>query len=338
MVKEKNSTPLASVVVLNWNGKAIIEPCLKALLKQSYSNLELIIVDNGSTDGSADFLKQKYPQFKLIVNEKNLFFSGGVNVGIKAAKGKYTALLNNDAEPNPNWISDIMSVMEADENIGITAPKSLKTATRNGKHLIDTAGDFMSKWGIFSPRGRDEIDNGQYDKAEEVFSACAGMAVYRSELFNKIGYFDEWFKAYYEDSDIGFRARLAGYKVWYQPSAVVYHQVGATNDYQSPLVRYNSIKNIAALYYKDMPAKLFFKYLPRFLVIEALLFAGAVKAGAGWHAIKANFAFLGHLPTVLIQRHEIQKNRKVSSAEVEEWLTDKWPLKTKVIEKLKKKR
>lgn len=331
MAEKKNKNPLVSIVILTWNGKHLLKPCFAAVRKLEYKNLELIVVDNGSTDGSQDYIRENYKDFILIENEKNLGFSGGVNRGIQAASGEYVALLNNDAYPEPDWITNIINRFKRDSSIGIISPKMLKSKKVMGAHLIDSTGDFMSKWGATYPRGRDLPDEGQFDEPQEIFSACAGAAVYRKEVFDTIGLFDEDFFAYYEDVDICFRARLAGYKVYYEPTALVYHQVGGTNTGRSHFTRYMSIKNMGYLYYKNMPWPLVIKYLPRFWFSQLYMLVAAVPAGALWQAIKANLVLLINLPKMFGKRRMIQKQRKATSAEIEKWLSPQWPYGSKYV-------
>lgn len=331
MSKNKVNNPLVSIVVLNWNGKHLLKPCFAALDKLMYSNLEIIVVDNGSTDGSVRFIKKNHPDYVLVENDKNYGFSGGVNAGIKVAKGDFIALLNNDAYPDPDWVEKILTAFDKDNRIGIVSPKMLKTRKEGDKYLIDSTGDFMSKWGATFPRGRDLIDKGQFDNPGEIFSACAGAATYKKEVFETIGLFDEDFFAYYEDVDISFRARLAGFKVYYEPSAIVYHQVGGSNNKRSHFTRYMSIKNMGYLYYKNMPWPLVIKYLPKFWFSQFYMLLAAIPAGALWEAIKANLELLIKLPKMFVKRHNIQKNRKVSSAQIEKWLSPQWPYGSKYV-------
>ncbi len=221
-----NAQPDVSVIVLNWNGKQYLETCLSSLLKQNYPSFEIIFVDNGSTDGSMEFVNNKFPGVIALKHRVNLGFSQGVNSGIRIAKGKYIATINNDAEADPAWISELVRVMDRDSNIGSCASKMLRYYNRN---IIDSAGTLVYQNGSAYDRGSLEIDAGQYDSQEEIFGACAGAALYRKEMLDEIGLFDEVYFAYLEDVDISFRMHLFGWKCIFVPDAVVYHMHSATS-------------------------------------------------------------------------------------------------------------
>src|SRR4030065_2470068 len=171
------SYPLASVIIVNWNGKDFLTTCLDSLKLQSYSNFEVIVVDNGSNDGSVEFLRQYYlPFVKVIENKENLGFSGGNNAGIHAAKGKYILLLNNDTEADNRWIEELIKEAEKDRTVGMCASKIYSFYQRN---IIDVAGHLLYRDGLNRGRGRLDEDVGQYDTVEEVFFPSGGAALYR---------------------------------------------------------------------------------------------------------------------------------------------------------------
>ncbi len=244
--------------------------CLDNLRHQRFTDYEVLLVENGSTDDTLEYLRkhyQDYPNLTILPQSRNLGFDGGCNAGIRAAKGEFFALLNSDAAPQPDWLELLVKRMDTSTQIAIVQPKVLQTRTASdGSHLIDTTGDFYHIWGLPHPRGRDEADHGQYDQPEQIFAANAAAALYRASVFAQVGAFDEEYFLYYEDVDISFRARLAGYEVWYEPAAVVYHEVGGTSGGHetNPLTRYHMPKNLWYLYLCDMPARLFWRYLWRF--------------------------------------------------------------------------
>ncbi len=232
--------PTVSIIVLNWNGKQYLQNCLSSLLRQKYPDIEIIFVDNGSTDGSVAFVREKYPSAIIIMHKKNLGFAQGVNSGIMASHGKYIATINNDAEADSEWISNLMHVMGSDPRIGSCASKMLRYYDRN---IIDSAGIIVYQNGNAYDRGAQEVDGGQYDVQTEIFGACAGAALYRRKMFDEIGPFDDKYFAYFEDVDISFRMHLFGWKCIFVPDAIVYHIHSATSQQASPFKIYYIERN-----------------------------------------------------------------------------------------------
>lgn len=308
----------ACVVIPNWNGKQRLGPCLDALFAQS-TEFKAVVVDNGSSDGSAEFVKKNYPAVEVIELPKNCGFAGGVNEGISYALKNgfgYVALLNNDAVVDKNWLARLTSTMAEDEKIGIVSGKQLRA---DGRH-IDSAGDQYSVWGMPFPVGRNQLDRGQFDGPGEIFSAPAAATLYRAELFKNIGLFDEQFFAYYEDVDISFRARLAGWKVVYQPRARVLHAVSATSEGLGSFTRYHATKNFFLLYAKNMPGRLFWQYLPLFALQACRLAVSSFLRGGGLAYVRGVFAAAKLTPHIISQRRRVQKSRKVPVAEIDAWL------------------
>ena len=238
-----------TIVIPNYNGLKFMEPCMAALDKQLCRDFELLVVDNGSTDGSVEWLKEH--GLPSIFLETNTGFSGAVNVGIKAAKTPYVILLNNDTEAEPEYVGELLKAIEASPKIFSVSPKMIQLYH---KELMDDGGDMYSIMGWAYQRGvGQEIE--RYDRPCHIFSACAGAAIYRREVFEKIGYFDEMHFAYLEDIDVGYRAKIAGYYNLYCPSAKVFHVGSGTSG-----SKYNSFKvklaarNNVYLNYKNMPA------------------------------------------------------------------------------------
>lgn len=303
------------VVIPNWDGLPFVLDCLAALTKQTEAH-DVVVVDNGSTDDSVAQIKQQYPKTIIITLPKNTGFAGGVNTGIRYGLEKkydYIALLNNDATPDKNWLKELVSVLNTHEKVGIATCKLLHA---DGTHF-DSTGDFYSTRGIPFPRDRNLKDTGQRNVLEQVFSATGGASLYRATMLNEIGIFDEYFFAYFEDVDISFRANLAGWDVMYQPKSICYHAISATSSRHGSFSRYHSVKNLPVLYYKNMPAPLFWKYLPGFTYQLARQFASSTQKGLMGAHLKATAKTLQHLPVTLKDRRRIQKNRVLTSKQVE---------------------
>jgi GT2 family glycosyltransferase len=238
-----------AVIVPNYNGMKFLKMCFESIKKQT-NILEVIIIDNGSDDGSVEFIKENYPEYILIENKENLGFSGAVNQGIKISTAEYCFLLNNDVELESDCTYNLLKCIEKDKNIFAVASKMVNFQDRDS---LDDAGDEYTVLGWTKKVGQGKSSK-LYTHEREIFSACAGAALYRKSILDTIGYFDENFFAYMEDVDIGYRARIYGFKCVYCSKAVVYHHVSATSG-----SRYNSFKirlsarNNVYVPYKNMP-------------------------------------------------------------------------------------
>lgn len=305
-------------VIPSWNAKDLLKPCLDSLLKQSLKP-KIIVVDNGSSDGSIELIKENYPDVQLIAKDKNYGFAGGVNFGISVAMdqdAKFIALFNNDAVAESSWIEGLYNTLKSDPNLGIVTSKIMRI---DKKHL-DSTGDFYSIWGLPFPRGRNEIDTKQYDKKLEIFSASGGASMYRVSMLKEIGLFDEDFFAYFEDVDISFRAQLAGWKVRYNPKAVVYHHVNATSSKLGNFSLFHSVKNFMLLYAKNMPTRLYIKYLPLFTLQFIRWAITSTLRGKLITFIKGTVAAIRLHTSTIKKRKTIQKSRKVSVKYINEML------------------
>ena len=214
-----------SVIIPNWNGLRFLPTCLNALRHQTFSDFETIVVDNGSSDGSREFIAREFPEVRVIALESNRGFAPAVNTGVRAARGDVVVLLNNDTEADSNWLAEIARALEANPRAGMIVCKLRLFDKRDHLH---SAGDFYRVDGIPGNRGVWEPDHGQYDDARGIFGGCGGAVAYRKTMLDEIGAFDEALGSYCEDVDLNWRARLAGYQVVYAPKAIVYHMVSAT--------------------------------------------------------------------------------------------------------------
>lgn len=221
----KTYQPFVSIIIVNWNGKKYLKDCLNSVFSQTYPNYEVVFVDNASTDGSVKYIKENFSKVKIVVNKENLGFAKGNNVGIEVAKGKYIVTLNNDTTVEPHWLEELVKVAENDEKTGICASKILWMDKPN---IIYSTGLVLKYGCTVADRGHLEEDRGQYEKVQQVFGACACSALYRKKMLNEIGPFDETYFAYYEDSDLSWRAQNAGWKAVYVPTSICYHKSWGT--------------------------------------------------------------------------------------------------------------
>ena len=290
---------LISVIVLNYNGRGFLDGCLTSLASQTYSDFEVIVVDNGSRDGSPEYIEENYPWVRLAKNDENLGFAGGTNVGIRAAKGEFVITLNNDSRADSRFIEELIKPM-ADPEVGVCAAKMLFPDGR-----INSAGICISRSGAAWDRGMFEPDRGQYEFVEEVFGACAGAALYRREMLDEIGLFDEDFFLYLEDVDLAFRARLAGWKCLYVPGARVIHHHGGTAGVGSDLAVYYGNRNIVWYPIKDFPFRLLITSLPFIVARNLAVIPYYALRGQGGVILKSKLDALKGVVKMMEKRKDV---------------------------------
>lgn len=239
-----------SVIIPNYNGIAYLDGVLSTLERQTMKNYEVILVDNGSTDGSSAFVMANYPWVHLVELPDNFGFCGAVNAGIRASRAPYVLLLNNDTEVEPDFLEEMTAALRRHKKAFSCAARMVQFHDRD---KLDDAGNYYCALGWSYARGKGK-DIHTYEKEEKIFAACGGAAIYRRKIFEKIGLFDEEHFAYLEDTDVGYRARIYGYENWYAPKAIVYHVGSGTTGsrYNHFKTRYSSRNNIY-LIYKNMP-------------------------------------------------------------------------------------
>jgi GT2 family glycosyltransferase len=265
-------------------------------------------VDNGSTDASVAFTKSNFPEVHVLPLGENRGFSVAVNAGIKASHTEYVALLNNDTETEPGWLEALVRAASAYPEAGLFASKMVDF---NDRRVLDGAGDALRRSGLPLRLGYGELDRGQYDEAAFVFGACAGAALYRRDMLDDVGLFDEDFFANCEDGDLSFRAQLAGYRCRYVPEAVIYHMGSATFGVRSPIATRLGTRNSLCLLVKDLPTTLVPRLLP--FILAGQLSRLIVTASTS--TLKAHLegiaGALRLLPLMMEKRREIQKRRRV---------------------------
>jgi GT2 family glycosyltransferase len=219
------SNPLVSIVVLNYNGKQHLEACLDSLLRTDYPNFEIILVDNGSTDGSVEFVAKNYPTVKIVRLNRNFYTAGGYMAGVLVARGKYVAILNNDVEVDKDWLRFLVKALEKSPWVVAADAKYKDFYQRNRFDNSAAAGRWIDFFGNNYTRGVGELDVGQYDKPAYIMGV---LTFFKRDVLLKLGGFDISYIFGYEDIDIGWRIYLAGYKILYIPQAVIYHKSGAS--------------------------------------------------------------------------------------------------------------
>ena len=302
---------LVSVVVLNMDGVAHLEACLPSLLAQTYRNLEIIMVDNGSRDDSVAFTQAHFPAVRIVALERNLGFAGGNNAGFAGATGQYVLALNNDTELDPNCVAEMVRVIERDERIAAVAPM-MKLFYLRG--FLNGLGNAVPPLGWGTDRYIGHLDVGQFAEPEPVPGACFGAALVRRSAWEQIGGLDPGFyPIYYEDSDWCYRARMAGYEVWTAPRAVVYHKFSATmqralSPRKLSIVSRNRLRYTA----KNLRPGSLVRYVSSYLAGDAYRLLHALWT-RDWAMARAQVdawsGFLRSLPEVLRERDRVQRLR-----------------------------
>ncbi|MAG52614.1 MAG: glycosyl transferase [Nanoarchaeota archaeon] len=319
--------PLVSVVVLNWNGKDHIEECLGTLFKQSYKNYEVIVVDNGSEDGSNLTIKNKFPKAKLIENSKNLGFCKANNQGIKLTKGKYVITLNNDTKLDKDWLKELVKVAEENPETGMFSCKMLfydKPSHINSRGLKLYYDAKAVDEGFDTPDSENE-------EIKEVFGPCGGAAFFSKELIDDISldgeFYDEDFFIYSDDLDVSFRARWRGWKCLYVPKSKLYHKFQGTTGKISNFGLYYGIKNKMFFIIKNYPLTTMVRYSPVIVSRQLVSFIYyLLKLNPA--AFKSRMMILYKLPKMLRKRYKIQSTKKVPNKELKKWLLSQSLLKS----------
>lgn len=310
----EKTTPFFSVIVLFWKGRQYIQQCLDALNKQTYADFEIILIDNASPEPLPDGLLENYPNLHIRFSrqDQNLGFAGGNNLGASLAEGKYLALLNSDAFPEPDWLENIRAAIERYPGYFFAS----KQIMANTPDRLDGEGDVYHISGLAWRRSYNRPVSESQSVEDEVFSPCAAAGVYPKEAFDLVGGFDTDYFAYVEDIDLGFRLRLAGYKCIYLPTAVVYHVGTGSTGLKSELSTYYGHRNLIWTFFKNMPAVLLVLLTPFHLALNLGLVIHSVVQRRGSVLFRAKVDGFRTLGPVLRKRKEIQKDRKVSIIEL----------------------
>ena len=248
--------PKVSIIIVNYNGKELLQKCLDSLLKVNYDNFEIILVDNNSTDGTVEFITKNYPSLIIIKLDSNKGFAEPNNVAAKISKGKYLLFLNNDTVVTPNFISEMVKVMETDKKIAVCQSLLLKP---DGS--VDSSGDFIDHLGVVY-NSKTKID-----EIKEISSARGACMLIRKKIFDKLGGFDEKFFFSFEDVDLGWRSWILGYKVVIVPNSIVYHSAGKTSSKLKSEVAFHGLKNQLSMKITNFEPRFAFSSLLSFFFV-----------------------------------------------------------------------
>lgn len=314
--------PFVSIILINYNGQALLKRFLPSVINLSYHNYEIIIVDNASSDGSVEFIRKEYPQFKIIKNNDNFGTAQGSNIGARKAKGDYIFWISNDMELEPMMLNYLIEKAQGDKKIGICTCK-MRRITEQGEHLniIDSVAGDLDIFGFPYMRGLDEEDRGQWDNSEEVFFSFGGAMLIKREVFKETGGYDERTFTLGDDIDLSWRARLLGYRVVVEPKAVLYHRVSATlgTKFGRSKKRFMSERNTLMTLIKNYSGLSLFAILPLYFLILSgeisffFLLGKFALVNSGVRAVSWNII---NLKETLRRRRNIQAQRAVSDSQI----------------------
>lgn len=296
-----------TAAVLNFNGRELLEVLLPSLLAQTYPSLEIVVIDNGSSDDSPAYLAAEWPSVQVCALDRNIGVAAGFNVCAQVGTGELVLLLNTDVELEQRCIEELVGALDTDPGAAVAGAKLLDFHRRE---LLDGTGDSYSWAGFAYRRGQGEVDRGQYDTQTEVFGACAAVALYRRSAFARVGGFDEHFYALYEDVDWSFRAQLAGLSCRYVPSAVAYHVGSASlGPRLSEFTLYHGWRNQIWVILKDYPTWALALHAPELLLGQIATLLVALRRGYIRAWLRAWASALAGLPRVLRERRVVQRRR-----------------------------
>lgn len=305
-----------AVVILNWNGKKMLETFLPSVIE--YSEIaNIYVADNASTDDSVEFIRDNFPNINIIENKENHGYANGYNVALKQIKAEYYILLNSDVEVTPNWIKPIIDLMDKNPTISACQPKILSFKEKNQFEYAGAAGGFIDNDGFMFCRGRMfdsfEHDNGQYDGITEIFWATGACLFIRAKMFHETGGLDEDFFAHMEEIDVCWRLKNLGYKIYYNSNSVVYHLGGGTLSNINPKKTYLNFRNNLYLLTKNYNQGNFFLKLFYRMSLDGLAAVKFMFDGHPQHSfavLHAHFSFYKRFKRFYSKRVKIQKNIK----------------------------
>lgn len=305
------------VIIPNWNGQEWLGACLVSLRQQTFADFGVIVVDNGSSDGSAEFVRTNFKEVQLVELPENRGFTGGINAGIQASTAKYICWFNNDAEADPAFLEQLLKALKAREaaGFGMAAARVLFKATPG---VINSAGSFVGPDGIGRDRGFQQPDGPDFEQPMELFGPAGVAALYRRSIFDEVGLLDDYFFLYSEDVDLNFRAQLAGYRCIYVPGAKVLHRGSATARRISSKAARLASRNGLVTIIKNLPTPLLVRLAPWIVIGQLYQLVLFARQGNLLPALQGKFDFCKSLSATLVKRRAIGQGRKVSVARFKE--------------------
>lgn len=313
-------SPEISVVIVTWNGRQYLDACLNAVAAQRGVSAETIVVDNGSTDGTSDYLRTQFPWVRLVALDENRGFAGGNNAGVRQARGRYIAFLNNDTVADPNWLRSLRAGMDAENGFVLATSRIV---FMHDPSVIESAGDGFLRCGGAFKRHRGAPAH-VASQSGEVFGICGAACLLPKAVFEELGGFDEDFFASHEDVDLSYRARLRGYRCRYVADAIVRHHGSATLGKMSAFAVFHGQRNLEWVYVKNTPASLLIRTLPGHLVYNAAAAAHFARLRLLAPFLRAKLAALAGLPAMLRKRAGVQRTRRIAARALQPHLEPHW--------------
>jgi GT2 family glycosyltransferase len=301
-----------SIVIPTYNGEAYLEKCLASILGQTHPPMEILVVDNASTDASVSLIQKVAPAAKILRQSRNLGFAGAANAGIRHARGDWIAILNNDTEVSATWLAECVLAIGRHPDAAFIACRILDFAKRG---LVFSAGDCILRACIGYRRGQELPDCARYHEEIKIFSACGAAALYCKSVLEESGGFEDIFFAYLEDVDLGLRLQAAGYCGYYAPQAVVYHYGAATSGGEfSPLAVRLRTRNSFLLLVKGIPVSIFWRCLPMIVAVQASWFARVMLKFKGLSYMRGIIGAFRFLPAMLRRRKKMHRHWRRSAS------------------------
>jgi len=308
------ATPV-TVVILNWNGKTLLQQFLPSVLATNYDAFTVLVVDNGSTDDSLDWLRTQHPEVQLLPLDQNHGFTTGNNLALPHVDTPYFVLLNNDVEVHPDWLQPLVALMDADPEVAAVQPKLLAYQDRSRFEYAGAAGGFVDVLGYPFSRGRlfdvTEVDEGQYESPSEIFWSTGACMLVRKSVTDRIGLFEDDYFAHMEEIDFCWRAKNFGHKIMYHPGSVAWHLGGGTLPKTNPRKTFLNVRNSLVTLLKNFPARqAWYKFFFR-LLLDGVWGLRALLSGEFaiiWAIIRGHFAVYGRFGYWLRRRREIYRN------------------------------
>lgn len=314
----KAREPLISIVTINFNGKKWLKDYVNTLKKQTYGNFEVIFVDNGSNDGSVEYIEKNYPGAIIIKNKKNYAISKGNNIGVRRAKGDYILLLNNDIKAGKTYLSDFV---EGFTKIPQASILQSKIVFMNDPEYLDSCGSFWADTGfIYHYGNQKKADLPQYNKPIRFFSVKSASMLIKKEVIDKIGMYDDLYWGYYEETDHCHRAWIAGFETWYWPKAVIEHARGGTTlSFENSFLQFHNFKNKISSFLVNFQVWYQIYLLPLFLILNIFISIGWLLNGKGSNALSLYRAIgwnISHVKHTLKRRRLVQSSRVLTDSQI----------------------
>ena len=312
MSKENTGHVLVSIIILNYNAGELLFDCVESLLKTTYNNYEIIVVDNASKDESHKKCKEKFPLIQIIENKENLGYCEGNNVGIRKAKGEFIVILNPDTLVESDWLTELFTAYQKNGE-GLYQPKFLTTTDHN---ILMSTGNMIQIFGFGYSRGKGEKDDMTYDKIETIGYASGTCLFTSADILKKLDMLDPFLFAYHDDLDLGWRAALQGIKSYYVPKAIIYHPPEGFSFKWSAYKFYLLERNRQYCLLTHYSRSTFFKMIPALFLVEIAVIFFYLKRGMLGLKIKASFDIIKNTRHVMQRYSHIQRERQISDKEI----------------------